>query len=155
LLITTGESFSTTEGAVDVAIGTFDVSTLLTASATGVATLVFADVDLEDVGMVIPALLLDLSYFLLVISHTSSKIQQGLTITTFCVTFARQHNLGEEMKSILTVAAFVAFATTATAGSLADPVIELPIVVQDASSSSSGTTTVALLALLLMIPVLD
>ncbi|MGJ8598123.1 hypothetical protein [Sulfitobacter sp.] len=59
------------------------------------------------------------------------------------------------MKSILTVAAFVAFATTATAGSLADPVIELPIVVQDASSSSSGTTTVALLALLLMIPVLD
>jgi hypothetical protein len=56
------------------------------------------------------------------------------------------------MKSFLTLAAFVAFTTTATAGSLADPVIEAPVIVQDASSSSSGKATVALLALLLIIP---
>ncbi|WP_298862702.1 hypothetical protein [uncultured Sulfitobacter sp.] len=59
------------------------------------------------------------------------------------------------MKSIMTLAAFVAFTTTATAGSLADPIIEAPLIVHEASSSSSGTVTVALLALLLMIPVLD
>lgn len=59
------------------------------------------------------------------------------------------------MKSIMTLAALVAFATSATAGSLADPIIEAPIIVEDASSSSSGAATVALLALLLMIPVLD
>lgn len=40
------------------------------------------------------------------------------------------------------------------AGSVADPIIEAPIVVADATSSSSGTTTVLLLALLLAIPVL-
>lgn len=83
------------------------------------------------------------------------KIQQTLPITIFSVTFTLSHNLGEDMKSILTVAALVAFATTANAGSLADPVIEAPVIVEDASSSSSATTTVALLALLLMIPVLD
>ena len=59
------------------------------------------------------------------------------------------------MKSIMTLAALVAFTTTATAGSLADPIIEAPIIVEDASSSSSATTTVALLALLMMIPILD
>ena len=61
------------------------------------------------------------------------------------------------MKTIITLAALVAFSTTTHAGSLADPVIEAPIIIEEASSSSSGTVTVtvALLALLLMIPALD
>ncbi|MEQ6204204.1 hypothetical protein ABMC88_14280 [Sulfitobacter sp. HNIBRBA2951] len=59
------------------------------------------------------------------------------------------------MKHILTAVAFVACTTAASAGSLADPVIEAPIIVQEASSSSSGKVTVALLALLLMIPALS
>ena len=50
--------------------------------------------------------------------------------------------------------AFAASTTAATAGSLADPVIEAPIIIEEASSSSSGTVTVALLALLLALPVL-
>lgn len=58
------------------------------------------------------------------------------------------------MKSILTAVAFAALATSASAGSLADPVIEAPLIVEDASSSSSGTVTVALLALLLALPIL-
>ena len=59
------------------------------------------------------------------------------------------------MKTIITLAALVAFSTTAHAGSLADPVIEAPIIIEEASSSSSGTVTVALFALLPMIPALD
>jgi hypothetical protein len=58
------------------------------------------------------------------------------------------------MKSVLTLAAFVAFTTTANAGSLADLIMEAPVIVEEANSSSSGTATVALLALLLIIPVL-
>ena len=58
------------------------------------------------------------------------------------------------MKYVLTLAVFVAFTSTATAGSAVDPVIEAPVIVQDAASSSSGTATVDLLALLLIIPVI-
>lgn len=58
------------------------------------------------------------------------------------------------MKSILTVVAFAAFTTTVYAGSLSDPIIEAPLIIEEASSSSSGTMTVALLALLLALPVL-
>ncbi len=58
------------------------------------------------------------------------------------------------MKYFLTLAAFVAFTSTATAGSIVDPVIEAPVIVQDTTSSSSGKATVALLALLLIIPVI-
>lgn len=58
------------------------------------------------------------------------------------------------MKSILTLAAIVAFSTTAHAGSLADPVVETSVIVQDASSSSSGRMTVGLLAMLMILPVL-
>jgi hypothetical protein len=58
------------------------------------------------------------------------------------------------MKYFLTLAAFVAFTSTATAGSIADPVIEAAVIVQDTTSSSSGKATVALLALLLIIPVI-
>lgn len=61
---------------------------------------------------------------------------------------------GIKMKSILTVVAFAAFTTTAYAGSLSDPIIEAPLIIEEASSSSSGTMTVALLALLLALPVL-
>lgn len=58
------------------------------------------------------------------------------------------------MKSIMTLVAFAAFTTTTFAGSLSDPVIEAPLIIEEASSSSSGTVTVALLALLLALPVL-
>jgi len=59
------------------------------------------------------------------------------------------------MKQLLTAVAFAALSSAASAGSLADPVIEAPIIVAEASSSSSGTVTVALLALLLIIPVIS
>jgi hypothetical protein len=58
------------------------------------------------------------------------------------------------MKSIFTLIAFTAFTTSAMAGSLTDPVIEAPLIIEEASSSSSGTVTVALLALLLALPIL-
>lgn len=58
------------------------------------------------------------------------------------------------MKHTITAAALLTYATSAHAGSLADPVIEAPIIVEEASSSSSGTVTVALLALLLSLPLL-
>ncbi len=58
------------------------------------------------------------------------------------------------MKVITTIAALAAFTSMASAGSLSDPVIEAPIIIEEASSSSSGTVTVALLALLLALPVL-
>jgi hypothetical protein len=77
-----------------------------------------------------------------------------LTITTFSVTNERQHKLWDKMKSIMTLLALAAFTTTAFAGSLSDPVIEAPIIIEEASSSSSGTMSVALLALLLALPVL-
>lgn len=113
------------------------------------------DGGLDDVGKGIPAPLLNVSCFLLCLQYARLKIQQPLMLTTFSATFTCQHNLGEDMKSILTLAALVAFTTTATAGSFADPMIEAPIIVEDASSSISATTTVALLALLMVIPILD
>ncbi|KEJ90294.1 hypothetical protein [Sulfitobacter donghicola] len=58
------------------------------------------------------------------------------------------------MKPIVALLAFAALTSTATAGSLADPVIEAPVIVEDASSSSSGTLSVALLGLLLSLPLL-
>ena len=70
------------------------------------------------------------------------------------MTNERQHKLGDKMKSIMTLLALAAFTTTAFAGSLSDPVIEAPIIIEEASSSSSGTMSVALLALLLALPVL-
>jgi hypothetical protein len=70
------------------------------------------------------------------------------------VTNERQHKLGDKMKSIMTLLALAAFTTTAFAGSLSDPVIEAPIIIEEASRSSSGTMSVALLALLLALPVL-
>lgn len=50
------------------------------------------------------------------------------------------------------IAATMSLASVATAGSLADPVVEMPIVVADAQGSSSGTTIVAMLALLMVVP---
>ncbi|MCX7565255.1 hypothetical protein OS189_02705 [Sulfitobacter sp. F26169L] len=58
------------------------------------------------------------------------------------------------MKIITTLLALAAFTTAVSAGSLADPIIEAPVIVQEASSSSSGTVTVALLALLMALPIL-
>ncbi|MBM1631855.1 hypothetical protein JQV27_03320 [Sulfitobacter mediterraneus] len=46
------------------------------------------------------------------------------------------------------------FTSAAQAGSLADPVVEEPVVVTDAEGSSSGTAMVAMLAVLLAIPAL-
>lgn len=53
-------------------------------------------------------------------------------------------------------AAIVAFGVSqpVLAGSVADPVIEAPVIVADATSSSSGKATVLFLALLLSVPVL-
>ncbi|MAY86238.1 hypothetical protein [Arenibacterium halophilum] len=42
------------------------------------------------------------------------------------------------MKKLVLAAALAAAASTATAGSLADPIIEAPVIVEDARSSSSG-----------------
>lgn len=61
------------------------------------------------------------------------------------------------MKKAVIIASMVAFAgigQMATAGSLADPVIEAPLIVEDATSSSSGTSLVLALAILMSIPVL-
>lgn len=44
------------------------------------------------------------------------------------------------MKKTLIALALVASANTAFAGNVADPIIEAPVVVADASSSSNGTT---------------
>lgn len=59
------------------------------------------------------------------------------------------------MKSSVTAAALVAalFATPLAAGSVADPVIEAPVIVADAESSSSGAALVLALAVLMAIPV--
>ncbi len=54
----------------------------------------------------------------------------------------------------LSLIAALALGSAASAGSLADPVVEQDIVVEDATSSSSGALTVALLAYLILIPVL-
>ena len=42
------------------------------------------------------------------------------------------------MKKLVLAAALSASASTAFAGSLADPIIEAPVIVEEASSSSSG-----------------
>ncbi|MBD3663028.1 hypothetical protein [Sulfitobacter aestuariivivens] len=58
-------------------------------------------------------------------------------------------------KSTLAIAVSAAFFATGTfAGSVADPVIEAPVIVEDATSSSTGTSLVLALALLMSVPVL-
>ena len=42
------------------------------------------------------------------------------------------------MKKLVLAAALTAGASTAMAGSLADPIIETPVIVEEASSSSTG-----------------
>lgn len=42
------------------------------------------------------------------------------------------------MKKLVLAAALVAGASTAHAGSLADPIIEVPVIVEDTSSASNG-----------------
>ena len=59
------------------------------------------------------------------------------------------------MKKAVLVASMVAFTgmgQMATAGSLSDPVIEAPLIIEEATSSSSGTSLVIALAILLSIP---
>lgn len=51
--------------------------------------------------------------------------------------------------------ATMTFATTTNAGSLADPVIEPPLIVEDATSSSSGTSLVAILTVLTILASID
>ncbi|THH38807.1 hypothetical protein E4Z66_04420 [Aliishimia ponticola] len=59
-------------------------------------------------------------------------------------------------KSIfLGVVGFALMGTMAVAGSVADPVIEAPVVVEAATSSSSGEVLVLMLALLMILPVVD
>jgi len=65
--------------------------------------------------------------------------------------------MGAKMKKAVMIASMVAFtgiSQSAVAGSLADPVIEAPLIVEDATSSSSGASLVLALAILLSIPVL-
>jgi hypothetical protein len=54
-------------------------------------------------------------------------------------------------KTTLLAAAFAtsALAQGASAGSLADPVIEAPIIIEDVTNSSSGTALIGVLAILL------
>jgi len=42
------------------------------------------------------------------------------------------------MKKLVIASAFVAAASTASAGSMADPVIEAPVIVEEAAGSSGG-----------------
>lgn len=60
------------------------------------------------------------------------------------------------MKRMIGTAAILTFALVhqGFAGSLGDPVIAAPVIVEEASSSSSGAATVALLALLMSLPLL-
>jgi len=51
------------------------------------------------------------------------------------------------MKKLVLAVAMTALASTAMAGSLADPVIEAPVIIEEAASSSSG----ALLPLILLV----
>ncbi|AXI44649.1 hypothetical protein C1J03_00545 [Sulfitobacter sp. SK012] len=53
------------------------------------------------------------------------------------------------MKKLVLAAALTAGASTAFAGSVADPIIEAPVIVEEATSSSSG----ALIPLLLLVVV--
>jgi hypothetical protein len=66
-------------------------------------------------------------------------------------------SLGGNMKQAICALAIGAsvLGTTATSGSLSDPVIAAPTIVADTTSSSSGTTLIALLAILMAIPALD
>lgn len=50
--------------------------------------------------------------------------------------------------------AVVCAGAAAQAGSLSDPVVETPVIIDDAEGSSSGTALVALLAVLLAVPAL-
>ena len=45
--------------------------------------------------------------------------------------------------------------TSVTAGSLADPVVEPAVIVEDATSSSSGTALVVALAHMILVPILN
>jgi hypothetical protein len=52
------------------------------------------------------------------------------------------------MKKLVLAAALTAVASTAYAGSLADPIIEAPVIVEEASSSSAGILVPILLLVL-------
>ena len=58
------------------------------------------------------------------------------------------------MKKLVLAAALAAAASTATAGSLADPIIEAPVIVEDARSSSSGIVLPLILLALAVSPFL-
>lgn len=52
------------------------------------------------------------------------------------------------MKKLVLAAALTASASTAFAGSLADPIIEAPVIVEEASSSSAGVLVPLLILVL-------
>ncbi len=56
----------------------------------------------------------------------------------FCVLYSRLEILGDKMKKLILAGVFGVAASTAMAGSISDPVIEAPIIVEEATSSSSG-----------------
>lgn len=59
------------------------------------------------------------------------------------------------MKKLVLAAALSAAASTAFAGSLADPVIEAPVIIQEATGSSSGMLLPLLLLVVVAVAVAD
>lgn len=73
-----------------------------------------------------------------------------------CHTYVWNANFGGyTMKKLVLAAALTAAASTAYAGSLADPVIEAPVIVEEASSSSTGVWIPLLLLALVAVAVAD
>ena len=64
-------------------------------------------------------------------------------------------NLEFNMKKLVLAAAFTAAASTAFAGNVSDPVIEAPLIVEEATGSSSGIILPLLVLLLVAAAVAD
>lgn len=60
-----------------------------------------------------------------------------------------------DMKKLVLAAALSAAASTAFAGSLADPIIEAPVIIEEASSSSAGVLLPLVLLALVALAVAD
>lgn len=70
----------------------------------------------------------------------SLLVREGYEVSLRCVPDAFRHanSGGYNMKKLVLAAALTAAASTAFAGSLAEPVIEAPVIVEETGSSVSG-----------------
>ena len=67
-------------------------------------------------------------------------VREGYEVSLKCVPDILRHanSGGYDMKKLVLAAALTAAASTATAGSLAEPVIEAPVIVEETGSSSNA-----------------